>query len=43
MGSTLHFHSAFLALMPSPMPPHFGAVPGKREIRDLIVFLAGGD
>jgi quinoprotein glucose dehydrogenase len=29
--------------LPSPMPPHFGAVLSKREIRDLIEFLAVGD
>jgi putative heme-binding domain-containing protein len=29
--------------LPSPMPPHFGAVLSKREIRDLIEFLAAGD
>lgn len=29
--------------LPSPMPPHFGAVLSKREIRDLIEFLAEGD
>ena len=29
--------------LPSPMPPHFGAVLTKREIRDLIEFLAAGD
>lgn len=29
--------------LPSPMPPHFGAVLTKREIRDLIEFLAEGD
>jgi quinoprotein glucose dehydrogenase len=31
------------APMPSPMPPHFGAVLSKHEIRDLIEFLAAGD
>ncbi len=29
--------------LPSPMPPHFGAVLSKREIRDLVEFLAEGD
>lgn len=29
--------------LPSPMPPHFDAVLSKREIRDLIEFLAEGD
>lgn len=29
--------------LPSLMPPHFGAVLTKREIRDLIEFLAAGD
>ena len=29
--------------LPSPMPPHFGAVLSKHEIRDLIEFLAVGD
>ena len=29
--------------LPSPMPPHFGAVLSKREIRDVIEFLAKGD
>ena len=29
--------------LPSLMPPHFGAVLSKREIRDLIEFLAEGD
>ncbi len=29
--------------LPSLMPPHFGAVLTKREIRDLIEFLASGD
>ncbi len=29
--------------LPSLMPPHFGAVLSKREIRDLIEFLASGD
>lgn len=29
--------------LPSPMPPHFGAVLTRREIRDLIEFLAEGD
>ena len=29
--------------LPSPMPPHFGAALSKREIRDLIEFLATGD
>jgi len=29
--------------LPSPMPPHFGMVLSKREIRDLVEFLAEGD
>jgi putative heme-binding domain-containing protein len=29
--------------LPSPMPPHFGAVLDKRAIRDLVEFLAAGD
>lgn len=29
--------------LPSLMPPHFGAVLSKREIRDVIEFLAAGD
>jgi putative heme-binding domain-containing protein len=29
--------------LPSPMPPHFGVVLSKREIRDLVAFLAVGD
>lgn len=29
--------------LPSPMPPHFGAVLDKRAIRDLVEFLAVGD
>ncbi len=29
--------------LPSLMPPHFGAVLSRREIRDLIEFLAAGD
>ena len=29
--------------LPSPMPPHFGAVLSKREIRDLVEFIAEGD
>ncbi|MEK0448489.1 MAG: hypothetical protein RL088_757 [Verrucomicrobiota bacterium] len=29
--------------LPSPMPPHFGAVLSKRELRDLIEYLAAGD
>ncbi len=29
--------------LPSPMPAHFGAVLSKREIRDIIEFLAKGD
>ena len=29
--------------LPSLMPPHFGAVLSRREIRDLIEFLASGD
>jgi putative heme-binding domain-containing protein len=29
--------------LPSPMPPHFGAVLTKREIRDVVEFLAKGD
>jgi len=29
--------------LPSPMPPHFGQVLSKREIRDLVEFLAEGD
>ena len=27
----------------SPMPPHFGTVLSKREIRDLVEFIAVGD
>ena len=29
--------------LPSPMPPHFGAALTKRELRDLIEFLASGE
>jgi len=29
--------------LPSPMPPHFGVVLSKREIRDLVEFIAVGD
>jgi putative heme-binding domain-containing protein len=29
--------------LPSPMPPHFGAVLDKRAIRDLVEFIAVGD
>ena len=29
--------------LPSPMPPHFGAALSKRELRDLIEYLAAGD
>lgn len=29
--------------LPSPMPPHFGAILDKRVIRDLVEFLAVGD
>jgi putative heme-binding domain-containing protein len=29
--------------LPSPMPPHFGAVLSRRELRDLIEYLAAGD
>lgn len=29
--------------LPSPMPPHFGAVLDKRAIRDLIQYIAAGD
>ena len=29
--------------LPSPMPPHFGATLTKRELRDLIEFLASGE
>jgi len=29
--------------LPSPMPPHFGMVLSKREIRDVVEFLAQGD
>ncbi|MEQ1850988.1 MAG: hypothetical protein ABMA01_05270 [Chthoniobacteraceae bacterium] len=29
--------------LPSPMPPHFGAILDKRVIRDLVEFLAAGD
>lgn len=29
--------------LPSPMPPHFGVVLTKREIRDLVEFIASGD
>jgi len=29
--------------LPSPMPPHFGAVLDKRTLRDLVEFLAVGD
>ena len=29
--------------LPSLMPPHFGAVLSRREIRDIIEFLAAGD
>ncbi len=29
--------------LPSPMPPHFGAVLDKRSIRDLVEFIAVGD
>lgn len=29
--------------LPSPMPPHFGMVLSKREIRDLVEFIAQGD
>lgn len=29
--------------LPSPMPPHFGAVLDKRTIRDLVEFIAAGD
>ena len=29
--------------LPSPMPPHFGAVLDKRAVRDLVEFLAAGD
>jgi putative heme-binding domain-containing protein len=29
--------------LPSPMPPHFGAVLDKRAIRDLVEFLSSGD
>ena len=29
--------------LPSLMPPHFGAILTKREIRDVIEFLAEGD
>lgn len=29
--------------LPSPMPPHFGVVLTKREIRDLLEFIAAGD
>ena len=28
--------------LPSPMPPHFGVVLSKREIRDLVEFIAAG-
>jgi putative heme-binding domain-containing protein len=29
--------------LPSPMPPHFGTVLSKREIRDLVEFISEGD
>jgi putative heme-binding domain-containing protein len=29
--------------LPSPMPPHFGVILTKREIRDLVEFIAAGD
>lgn len=29
--------------LPSPMPPHFGMVLSKRDIRDLVEFIAEGD
>ncbi len=29
--------------LPSPMPPHFGAILDKRAIRDLVEFIASGD
>jgi putative heme-binding domain-containing protein len=29
--------------LPSPMPPHFGVILTKREIRDLVELIAAGD